>query len=495
MFVDEDMSLATKRLLYRAVVLGVLLYGVETWPTKRENSRKLEVFHNRCLRSILGISTSPQRTEHISSVQVSQIFGMEESLEDFVSARRLCWLGHLAQMEEEPLPKKLLFGWLPQHRPGTWMHSAMKEVHMIDLVVMRTSQRACCNDVQVMRGANCWTHHKLVRAKLSFGLPKEKRSYCPFLCTNFLAQSARMNTGVIWRRCYKTSPTLWTWAWRRSGMSWRPALCPWLRTPLVEGGGSNQSGLKGMLRNSCPWSQLKMWHTINCWLTDLWLPRRSCVDSSWQWRKLWTGHPAGDGALWWWRSLGQGAGADTGHLEWRVGSGRLEECRHGPNTQKMDLQPCDNWCGISLLDVVGKLFARVIQERLQLIAEKVLAELQCEFRKERGCCDIIFVAWRLLEKAREHQDSLFALFVDLRKVYGSVPREAMWQVLERCSVPPRMLKVVKSFRVDEVASCRKHDTCAANRQLQDSHFDCECGRTFRWQGDLTRHKRFCKNIS
>ena len=157
----------------------------------------------------------------------------------------------------------------------------------------------------------------------------------------------------------------------------------------------------------------------------------------------------------------------------------MEECRHGPNTQIMDLQPCDNWCGISLLDVVGKLFARVIQERLQLIAEKVLAELQCEFRKERGCCDTIFVAWWLLEKAREHQDSLFTLFVDLRKVYSSVPREAMWQVLERCSVPPRMLKVVKSFRVNEVASCRKHDTCAANRQLQDSQFDCECGQTFR----------------
>ena len=24
---------------------------------------------------------------------------------------------------------------------------------------------------------------------------------------------------------------------------------------------------------------------------------------------------------------------------------------------------------------------------------------------------------------------------------------------------------------NEVASCRKHNTCAANRQLQDSHFD------------------------
>lgn len=33
-----------------------------------------------------------------------------------------------------------------------------------------------------------------------------------------------------------------------------------------------------------------------------------------------------------------------------------------PAPKKGNLQSCDNWCGISLLDVVGKLFARIIQE-------------------------------------------------------------------------------------------------------------------------------------
>ncbi len=42
------------------------------------------------------------------------MFGMEESIEDLVSARRLRWLGHLARTDEDRLPKKVLFGWLPQ---------------------------------------------------------------------------------------------------------------------------------------------------------------------------------------------------------------------------------------------------------------------------------------------------------------------------------------------------------------------------------------------
>ena len=40
-----------------------------------------------------------------------------------------------------------------------WVHPATKCCHMIDFIVMRTSQRRCCLDVQVMRGANCWTDH------------------------------------------------------------------------------------------------------------------------------------------------------------------------------------------------------------------------------------------------------------------------------------------------------------------------------------------------
>ena len=56
--------------------------------------------------------------------------------------------------------------------------------------------------------------------------------------------------------------------------------------------------------------------------------------------------------------------------------------------------------GISLLKVVGKVVARIVQNQLQKLAEKLLPESQCGFtRKGRGCNDMIFVIWELSEKA------------------------------------------------------------------------------------------------
>ncbi len=45
-----------------------------------------------------------------------------------------------------------------------------------------------------------------------------------------------------------------------------------------------------------------------------------------------------------------------------------------PIPKKGNLHVCVNWRGIALLDVVGKLVARIVQSRLQVVAEKVLPE-------------------------------------------------------------------------------------------------------------------------
>ena len=122
--------------------------------------------------------------------------------------------------------------------------------------------------------------------------------------------------------------------------------------------------------------------------------------------------------------------------------------------KKGDLRVCDNWRGISLLDVMGKLFARVLQQRLQAVAEEELAESQCGFRRGRGCTDMIFCARQLIEKTLEHDDTLYLTFVDLRKAYDSVPPAAMWRVLEKYGFPLRMVSLIRSFHEGMTAELR-----------------------------------------
>ena len=83
---------------------------------------------------------------------------------------------------------------------------------------------------------------------------------------------------------------------------------------------------------------------------------------------------------------------------------------------------------------MGKLFARVLNDRLQLVVEGTVSDSQCGFRAGRGCVDMIFCVRQLVEKATEHSIKLFLLFVDLRKAYDSVPRVAFWRVLQKYGI-------------------------------------------------------------
>ena len=59
--------------------------------------------------------------------------------------------------------------------------------------------------------------------------------------------------------------------------------------------------------------------------------------------------------------------------------------------KKGNLEVCDNWRGIALLDVAGKVLARLVKNRLREVAEEILPESQCGFWQSRGCTDMIFV--------------------------------------------------------------------------------------------------------
>ena len=117
-FTACDLSLETKRLGYQSAVLDVLLYGVETWVPTQVLVRKLETFHRHCVRCIMGIGRSMQWAERITTTQLAECFGIRESIGNLLTSATLRWLGHVACLSDNRMPKKILFGWLPQKHPA-----------------------------------------------------------------------------------------------------------------------------------------------------------------------------------------------------------------------------------------------------------------------------------------------------------------------------------------------------------------------------------------
>ena len=91
----------------------------------------------------------------------------------------------------------------------TWVQPATKLSHMIDHVVVRAGQIVYCKNVRVMRGANCWTDHMLVRAKLKIGFPhihsRVDRKKLPF-SVHKLSSSASQEDFNVWNMSYRTNP-------------------------------------------------------------------------------------------------------------------------------------------------------------------------------------------------------------------------------------------------------------------------------------------------
>ena len=115
---------------------------------------------------------------------------------------------------------------------------------------------------------------------------------------------------------------------------------------------------------------------------------------------------------------------------------------------KGDRSDCNNYRGISLLSIVGKVFARVLLPRLQALGDRVYPESQCGFRPGRSTIDMIFSIRQLQEKCREQRQPLFIAFVDLTKAFDLVSRNGLFALLKRIGCPPTLLSLISSFHTN-----------------------------------------------
>jgi hypothetical protein len=129
-------SVRTKYRIYMAAVRPVLLYGAETWPTRAEDVRRLQVFENRKARQILGVSYR----DMLTNKEVMKQLGIHEDVATTIQKARVKWLGHVLRMDDSRLPKQALSA-----RPGTgWKRPRGG--------VFQTWRRLLADDMYIHRG-------------------------------------------------------------------------------------------------------------------------------------------------------------------------------------------------------------------------------------------------------------------------------------------------------------------------------------------------------
>ena len=113
--------------------------------------------------------------------------------------------------------------------------------------------------------------------------------------------------------------------------------------------------------------------------------------------------------------------------------------------KKGDLTDPNNWRGVTLLSVPGKVFVLMLLNRLRKAVDDKMREEQAGFRPGRSCTDQIFTLRRIVERTMEYQQEAHINFIDFEKAFDSVDRECLWKITAWYGIPPCYITIFKSL--------------------------------------------------
>ena len=104
-FKSRDITLPTKVLLVKAMVLPVVMYGCESWTVKKAECQKINAFEVWCWRRLLRVRWATRRSNRSILKEISP----EISLEGMMLKLKLQYFGHLMRRVDS-LEKTLMLG-------------------------------------------------------------------------------------------------------------------------------------------------------------------------------------------------------------------------------------------------------------------------------------------------------------------------------------------------------------------------------------------------
>ena len=121
---------------------------------------------------------------------------------------------------------------------------------------------------------------------------------------------------------------------------------------------------------------------------------------------------------------------------------------------KGDRQDCTNYRGITLLSVPGKVLAHILLSRIRPHLLQTQRPAQSGFTPKKSTVDRILALRILVERRLEFRQRVFAAYVDLKKAFDSVHREALWRIMEHRGIPAGIVALLASLYSGTVSAVR-----------------------------------------
>ena len=94
---------------------------------------------------------------------------------------------------------------------------------------------------------------------------------------------------------------------------------------------------------------------------------------------------------------------------------------------------------------------KIILNRLKPQAEKTISEEQAGFRAGRSTTEQIFNLRIICEIYLQHQQDLYHVFIDFKKVFDRVWHAALWTTMKKYNISTNLIPVIKNL-YDKITS-------------------------------------------